>query len=175
MFFIPGAIISVLTFPGVIVHEFAHMFFCKLKKVVVFDVCYFRVGNPAGYVIHEETNDFYTTLLISMGPFFINTILCLLICLPAYMPVKFFELENPFSFFLIWLGVSIGMHAIPSNQDANNIFQLAKKEVKNFNVLAIISYPLVGLIYLFNLLRFFWADLIYGIAVGIGIPNLIFG
>ena len=30
---IPGPIISALTFPGVVVHEFAHETFCKLFKV----------------------------------------------------------------------------------------------------------------------------------------------
>lgn len=173
--FIPGEIISVLTFPGVIVHEFAHMFFCKVRKIAVFDACYFRFGNPAGYVVHENTDNFTTTFLVSMGPFVVNTLLCLLICLPAYMPVKFFDLDHPLSYFLIWLGVSIGMHAIPSNQDADNVFQQAKQQVKNKNILAILSFPLVGLIYVFNVLRIVWADLIYGVAIGIGVPSLIFG
>ncbi|GHN01794.1 hypothetical protein WSM22_32830 [Cytophagales bacterium WSM2-2] len=175
MFFIPGQLISIATFPGIIVHEFAHMLFCKIRNVVVFDACYFRVGNPAGYVIHENSENFTTTFLISMGPFIVNTVLCLLICLPAYMPIKFFNLDHPFSYFLIWLGVSIGMHAIPSNQDASNVFQQAKGNIKHGNILAILSFPLVGLIYIFNVLRIVWADLIYGIAIGIGIPSLIFG
>ncbi len=165
---------SILTFPGIIVHEFSHMFFCKLRKVAVLDVCYFKVGNPAGYVVHESTSNFTTTFLISMGPFFINTLFCLMICLPAYMPIQFFELSHSLSYFLIWLGVSIGMHAIPSNQDANNVFYQAKHKIKQGNVLAILSFPLVGMIYLFNLLRFFWIDVAYGIAIGIGIPYLIF-
>lgn len=174
MFFIPGELISILTFPGIIVHEFAHMLFCKLRNIAVFEACYFRVGNPSGYVIHENTENFTTTFLVSMGPFFVNTLLCLLICLPAYMPVKFFDLAHPLSYFLIWLGVSIGMHAIPSNQDASNVYEQAKVQIKQKNILAIISFPIVGLIYVFNFLRFFWADLFYGIGIGIGIPSLIF-
>ena len=174
MFFIPGEIISILTFPGIIVHEFAHMLFCRLRKVAVFDACYFRVGNPAGYVIHANTSNFYTTFLISMGPFFVNTLLCLFICLPAYMPIKFFQLDHPLSYFLIWLGVSIGAHAIPSNQDASNVYEQAKEKIKEKNLLAILSFPLIGLIYVFNFLRFFWIDVLYGVGVGIGIPSLIF-
>lgn len=174
MFYIPGEIIAIFTFPGVIVHEFAHMLFCKLRKVAVFEVCYIRYGNPSGYVIHEPTENFLTTFLISMGPFFVNTLLCLLICLPAYMPIKFFDIAHPLSYFLIWLGVSIGMNAIPSNQDANAVFNQAKVKIKQLNPLAIISFPIVGLIYVFNILRFFWADLFYGIAIGVGIPSLIF-
>lgn len=173
--FIPGEIITVLTFPGVVVHEFAHMVFCKMRNVAVLDACYLRIGNPAGYVVHENTSNFYTTFLISMGPFFVNTALCLLICLPAYMPIQFFEISHPFSYFLMWLGVSIGMHAIPSNLDANNVYAQAKEEAKRGNLLAILSFPIVGLIYLLNLLSIVWADLIYGLVIGIGVPKLIFG
>lgn len=50
---IPGFLISIVTFPGVIVHEMAHQIFCRLCGVAVFDVCYFRFGNPSGYVVHE--------------------------------------------------------------------------------------------------------------------------
>lgn len=172
--FIPGEFISIITFPGVIVHEFAHMLFCRLRKVAVLDACYFRVGNPSGYVVHESTSNFTTTFLVAMGPFFVNTILCLLICLPAYIPIRVFQLDQPLSYFLMWLGVSIGMHAVPSNQDANNVYEQAKENIKLRNPLALISFPIVGLIYVFNILRMFWADLIYGVAIGIGIPYLIF-
>jgi hypothetical protein len=48
MFFIPGQLISLLSFPGIIVHEFAHLIFCRLRKVAILDVCYFRFDNPAG-------------------------------------------------------------------------------------------------------------------------------
>ena len=42
MFVIPGFIISLVTFPGVIVHELAHQIFCMLMKVPVYDVKYFQ-------------------------------------------------------------------------------------------------------------------------------------
>lgn len=174
MFFIPGFLISIITFPGVIVHEFAHMLFCRMRNVAVLDACYFRVGNPAGYVVHENTTNFYTTFLISMGPFFVNTILCFIICFPAYMPINFFSIDHPLSYFLMWLGISIGMHAIPSNQDAKLIFEQAKEMVKHKNVLAIISFPLVALIYVFNFLRILWVDFFYGLAIGLWIPQMIF-
>lgn len=170
---IPGFIITILTFPGVIVHEAAHMLFCKMRRVPVFDVCFFSMGNPAGYVIHGETDNFNTTFLISVGPFIINSLLCILICLPAFFPYYVFGVEHPLTYVLLWLGLSIGMHAFPSNQDASVMFSQAKIAVKTMNPLAIISYPLVIIIYIANLLSFFWADLIYGVAIGIGLPALI--
>ncbi|MGA2916036.1 MAG: DUF3267 domain-containing protein [Sedimentisphaerales bacterium] len=167
---IPGFIITILTFPGVIVHEFAHMLFCKIRGVAVLDVCFFRLGNPSGYVVHEETKDFTTTFLVAVGPFIVNSLLCMVICFPALFPVRIFGVEDILSYTLLWLGVSIGMHSFPSTGDASSLFQQAKKAASSLNPLAIISFPLVIVIYAANILRFFWFDYIYGVAIGLGLP-----
>jgi len=174
MFFIPGFVIAILTFPGVIVHETAHMLFCRLRGVKVLEACFFRVGNPAGYIVHETTEDFTSTFLIAVGPFFVNTLLCLFLCLPAFIPYQVFGRDqDPLVLFQLWLGVSIGMHAFPSTGDARNLWAHAKVAAREGNALARFSYPLVGFIWLANILSFFWFDAIYGIAVGIGLPMLV--
>src|SRR6478752_1138976 len=104
---IPGFLITLLTFPGVIVHELAHQLFCRLYKVPVFEVVYIRMGNPAGYVLHEKPASKWHSIMISIGPFFVNTILGALIALPAALPVYSFENANIFHYVLIYLGVSI--------------------------------------------------------------------
>lgn len=174
MFFIPGQLIAIATFPGVIVHEFAHMIFCRIRGVAVLDACYFQFDNPPGYVIHENTTNFYSTFLIATGPFLVNSVLCFLICFPAYVPISYFDLSDPLSYFLMWLGISIGMHAVPSTVDANGLWEAAKTHAKAFNVLAILSFPLVGVIYIFNVLRVVWADLFYGILIGVTLPSMFF-
>ena len=75
MFFIPGIVITVLTFPGVIVHEAGHLFFCRVFGLQVYNVCFFQFKNPAGYVIHESSDDFTAQFFVSMGPFISNTLL----------------------------------------------------------------------------------------------------
>jgi hypothetical protein len=45
MFFIPGPLIALATFPGVIVHELAHQLFCRWFRIPVLNVCYFT-GYP---------------------------------------------------------------------------------------------------------------------------------
>jgi Putative zincin peptidase len=171
---IPGWLIALLTFPGVIVHESAHFLFCRLRGVAVFDVCFFQVGgNPAGYVVHEQSDSFTTTFLVSTGPFFVNTALCFLICLPAFVPLRIFQVSDPLSYFLLWFGVSIGMHAFPSPQDANVLWGEAKRFARSGNLLAILSFPLVVVIYIAHFLSFFWFDAIYGFAVGLLLPELI--
>src|SRR5260370_7616563 len=103
MFFIPGPLIALATFPGVIVHELAHQMFCRWFRVPVLKVCYFRVGNPAGFIIHEPPTKTYQSLFISIGPFLINTITGALFSFPAALPVFKFASCLPLTYFLLLL------------------------------------------------------------------------
>jgi len=172
MFFIPGFVITLITFPGVIVHELAHQLFCRYFKVPVFKVVYFQTGNPAGYVLHERVRNKAQGILISVGPFIINTVVGGLISLPAALPVFVLHTAGPLDYLLIYLGVSIAMHAFPSRGDANVIWEAIKEDNTPLWV-KIIGYPVVGLIYIGSIASFFWLDLLYGIGVAVGFPNLI--
>jgi Putative zincin peptidase len=172
MFLIPGPLIALVTFPGVIVHELAHQLFCRWFRVPVLKVCYFRVGNPAGFVIHEPPAKSYQSLFISIGPFLINTLLGALIAFPAALPVIKFGVGDLLDYLLIWLGVSIAMHAIPSTEDAKSLW----KSVNGPGVSSVARFlvaPIVGTIYLAALGRVFWLDLLYGVGVAVGIPTLL--
>lgn len=174
MFFIPGFVIALATFPGVIVHEAAHLFFCKQFKLQVFAVCFFQVGNPCGYVVHETTDDFKALFFVSMAPFFTNTLLCVLFCTAAFLPIWELKVNDPLAYFFYWLGLSIGMHAFPSKDDLGNLWELAPEKAKHGNLLAILSLPIAAVLILANYARIIWADLGYGIAVGILAPIAVF-
>ena len=167
---IPGFIVSILTFPGIIVHEMAHQLFCRWQRVAVFDVCYFRFGNPTGYVVHEIAPSAFKNLFISIGPFFVNTILGALIAFPA--TVLKFESGNAVDYFLIWLGISIAMHSFPSTGDAKSIWQAVRSREVPW-LTRLIAAPIVGVIYLGAIGSVVWLDLIYGAAVVVFLPNLI--
>jgi hypothetical protein len=47
--------------------------------------------------------------------------------------------------------------------------------VSTLSPLAILSFPIVVVIYIVNILSFFWVDYLYGIGIGLGLPSLIFG
>jgi hypothetical protein len=170
---IPGWIVAIITFPGVIVHEAAHMLFCRLRGVAVLDVRFLQFKNPAGYVLHETTENFTSNFLIAIGPFIVNTSLCLFFCFPAFLRVRVFDLADPLSYLMIWLGVSIGMHSFPSMGDATNLWHAAAKAARRLNPLAILSFPIVILIYIANVLSVVWFDYLYGIAVGLMLPELL--
>ncbi|HWT74076.1 MAG TPA: metalloprotease family protein [Mobilitalea sp.] len=172
--FIPGFLISIVTFPGVIIHELAHQIFCYLCGLKVYEVKYFRIGNPSGYVIHESTDNPGKVFLTSMGPFFVNTILGLLIILPASIEViAFKEYANILNILLAWLGFSILMHAFPSTGDAKVMVNQILKN-KNVGILPkILAAPFVLLVYAGAIGSVFWLDAIYAAVVAMLLPNII--
>ena len=163
---IPGFVITWLTFPGVIVHEAAHLLFCKLFRIPVWEVCFFQFGNPAGYVIHKQPRKFTATFFVSLGPFILNSVLCVFFCSAAFAPIWVLKVEDPVGYFFAWLGLSMGMNAFPSRQDLSHIWRMAPGLARHGNVLAILSMPLVAVLFVLNLARVVWADLLYGIAIG---------
>jgi hypothetical protein len=172
MMFIPGFLIGLVTFPGVIVHEMAHQLFCRWCRVPVFDVCYFRVGNPSGYVIHEIPQKASQQIWIGVGPFLVNTIVGALVAFPASIPMLKFDAGQPMDFLFIWLGVSIAMHSFPSTGDAKSIWRgVASREVPL--IAKVVAIPVVALIYLGAVGSVFWLDALYGVVVALALPNLI--
>lgn len=161
---IPGQVIALLTFPGVIIHELAHQFFCRVSRVAVFDVCYFRFGNPAGYVIHEPPTQFSQQIWIAVAPFIVNSVLGALVAFPASIAVLQFDSGSLLDYVLIWLGVSIGMHAFPSRGDAKTIWTSVQKGPAALWKRALAA-PIVGLIYIGSFGSMVWLDLAYGVAV----------
>ena len=162
MFFIPGQLISLLTFPGVIAHEWAHKLYCNWTGVLVHKVVYFQFANPAGYVLHSEPKKYSQVFWISVGPLVINSFLTIFISWLASQTV----VDSIFYYILLWLAVSIGMHAFPSDQDAVHIFEKSKYIIKDGgSILHYLAYIFYGLIWIANKLRFFWFDFFYALAL----------
>jgi len=173
MFFIPGNIITAITFPGVVIHELAHQLFCRYFKIPVYQVCYFRFGNPAGYVVHAVAESWKHNVLISAGPFFLNSILAIILTFPSALRV--FEFDGAASILdavLIWFGISIAMHAIPSTGDAKSMWRAVSGQ--QASVLAkLVVAPIIGIIYVLALGSVVWLDLLYGIGISLALPKIL--
>jgi len=133
---IPGELIAIVTFPGIVLHEISHRFMCDILKVPVYEIKYFNIGSKrAGHVIHGEVKSLKHACLISFAPLIINSLVCLLFVLPlsasVYSTGEFNT--NFFNLLLFWIGISSGYNAIPSKQDFDSV--LAVNPVKKrFNL-----------------------------------------
>ncbi|MBI2345016.1 DUF3267 domain-containing protein [Candidatus Dependentiae bacterium] len=125
IFIIPGFLVSMLTFPGVILHEMAHKFFCDYYNITVFKVAYFRISSKAGHVTHEPIYDKDKETTVALAPFFINSLICMLFFIPYFLIYSFgtFFLWkiSRLDVFLIWVGISCGLSAVPSETDLKHI------------------------------------------------------
>lgn len=174
MIIISGFAITILTFPGVIIHELAHQLFCYLCGLKVYEVKYIQLSNPCGYVIHEASEHPANTFLISIGPLIVNTIIGILILIPVTINVFVFgELNNLLNLVILWLGISVLMHAFPSKQDG----KIMADQILNNNDISIftkiLSAPIIFLVQIGTFGSIIWLDLIYAIAVAMLLPKLL--
>ncbi|WP_254861842.1 metalloprotease family protein [Halovivax gelatinilyticus] len=162
-----GALVTFVTFPGVVAHELAHEKTCDWSGVPVFEVCYFRFGNPAGYVVHAEPAKYRHAVAISLAPFAFNSILAvsafagLALLLPegsSLSQIGYVEV------IVCWLGLSFGMHAFPSSGDASALWGQTKSRWRR-SPSALLGVPVIALIYVVNVLSALWLDLFYAIAL----------
>jgi preprotein translocase subunit Sss1 len=172
MFIVPGYLVALVTFPGVIVHELAHYLFCILTRTAVFEVCYLRSANPCGYVIHEIPRKASHNLIIGIGPYIVNTLLALIIGIPVSIQIFQFNSVNFVDIFLFWVAISVAMHSFPSTTDANGIWKAVMQPGVNF-FLKVVSVPLVGIIYLGALGSIVMLDIVYGVGLIVYAPRIL--
>ncbi|MFH0970511.1 MAG: metalloprotease family protein [Candidatus Diapherotrites archaeon] len=101
-------------FPGVLVHELSHAIGCWISGIPIHKV---EVTSTSGKVIHDRGN-VRSSILISIAPLFIGTILAIIL---YGMGKEIVEKEPLFALIAGWAGFAIAFHSIPSSQDMTNV------------------------------------------------------
>lgn len=169
-----GVVFNVLTFPGVIIHELAHQLFCFICRIPVYEIKYFQFQNPNGYVIRERTDSPWKNFLISMGPFFINTIIGICLLLTVTIENNLFGVSyNMLNNVVYWLGISMLVQSFPSAEDIGILVEGIIKN-KEVNVLGkIIVAPFIFFAYVGVIGSVFWLDVAYALLIAYQLPNII--
>jgi hypothetical protein len=167
MMFIPGIFITILTFPGFIMETVARRFWCDILRIPVYEVHYFK-----GTIIHEKINGPLLAVILALAPLTLNTILCAVLCFPtAFTWLLGSDMEG-LQVFLAWVGLSIGMHALPSR----GIIQDYLKDIPDDSRYGWSYYfaRIIEVIFtVIDFLKRLWIDVAYAIVVGIAAPYLI--
>lgn len=172
--FLLRVLLSLLGIPGVVVHELGHQAGCWITGTRVREVCYFRFGVPAGYVVHDQPESPWRHLVIAAGPFLVNSGLAFLagwalrqgwwVSEPAWLAPAV----------LAWLGVAVGMHAFPSLQDATGLLDAVWS--RGAGVLAKVAItPLGALMALGAFAGYAFLDVAWGVALVWLAPRLAAG
>lgn len=111
-----NSLYALITFPGIIVHEISHKFFCDIFKIPVYNVTYLNLfSDTSGSVTYKKIYSLLPTFFINIAPLIINTVGAII---SIFIYSKW---DTSFGLVFYWLGVSLALHAIPSNPDLNNI------------------------------------------------------
>jgi len=153
---IPGFLISLLTFPGVIAHELGHLMLCRLTGIKVYEYALLQLKNPMGFVAHENPQSVWKGFLISFGPFFLNSLLAVLLAI-----IWMFTPNALIGLFVLWLAFSIGAHAFPSTGDAKSLWKQTKESFTQKKFWNGVFVPFIILIYIGAILSVFWVNFIY--------------
>jgi hypothetical protein len=112
-------------FPGVVTHEFAHYYMCRVFDVPVEEAVFFQFGTPPGYIKHRDPHSILKGALIGLAPFIINICLGATLFLVANSLVK----SNSHPLVLagvLWLGWAAILHSFPSVEDFENVWSRVK-------------------------------------------------
>ncbi|MHB9035688.1 MAG: zinc metalloprotease [Armatimonadota bacterium] len=167
-----GLLLTIATFPGVIVHEMAHLLLCRAQGIPVRKVCYFRLGNPAGYVVHDEPATLLQDVLIGIGPFAVNSLVGGFVGMPGALAVLKHRTGTPIEYLLLWIGVSIAVHAFPSTGDAASIWRGLWSRPAPF-IARLAGVPMVAFIYIGALSSAFRLNWLYGIGFVLFFPKFV--
>ena len=166
-------IVSLLTFPGVMLHEYAHAWACRRLGIRVLKVCYLRLGNPLGYVLHEQPASAVQHILVAVAPFFVSTATALAVSLLASLcaasPAAA-EFRDLVALSGAWLGFSLALHAFPSNGDGDALWQDVASPGMGLCAKLLLA-PVVGLIRLGQAGAVVWLHVLFAVAV-VALPPL---
>jgi hypothetical protein len=165
-------ILLLLTFIGVVIHEYAHKHLCNYYYIPVKETCYFQLDNPPGYVVHGRPKAYIHGFMISIAPAFVNSLIGvlaggvagLLLVDSDSVVIGFLSLgvvDQLLVGVLLWVGISSAVHFLPSEQDASEIWSQTRSNWYNPLVLAVI--PVTFLIEVLNRLRLIYLDVVVGI------------
>ncbi|MCL2439898.1 MAG: DUF3267 domain-containing protein [Alphaproteobacteria bacterium] len=164
---IPKQIMAIIGFAGIIVHEWAHKFFCNRFGVEVFKIKYWSMNG--GYVNHAPIQNQRAAIFIAFAPLIVNT----LVAMAFGVGIAIIRLLEFYNYNPDWLshvniafwyfGITIGAHAFPSEEDtkgASDYTKLIKLRIVHFIFIVL------------NKLRFFWVDYLYALLI-ISIPTIV--
>lgn len=165
---IPGGVIAMLTFPGVMMHELSHYLMCKLFGVHVSELKLFSIESehfsleseaPIGWVSHAIPDKYYQTVLISTAPIIFNTIIAIV---TYHFALTLFRI-GLFHYVFLYLGFCCAVNAFPSKGDGEVLWHTANMEISVYrNYFAYLTYPLILVIITLHYLSYVWANFIYG-------------
>lgn len=171
-----GLFIKWITFPGAFLHAFWEHLICRMYGVPVENNRYMQGAEMSGHVEH----DFFPTptqqFEFCFFPALFNTVLGLLIGIPAAIQLFIVGTEKWAALFIImlWLGISLLTNINPLIEDAMFMWEgMYKSDEKPNIVVRILAFPFAALLYLGSYLNTYGLSLITSALTILGLPLIV--
>lgn len=149
--------LQVVFAPGVVAHELSHYLTCTLLRVPVYEVSLFSFGERAGYVEHAVPRSYTKRLLVALAPLVVN----LSLGIGAFWVGT--QLAGWYTAAVIYLGVVVIAHSLPSAVDAKTLFP--RRTLGYLYPLFVLALPLIVVLLVANRLRPYGFRLVYTAAI----------
>jgi len=110
-----NAAVTVAVGPGILAHEYAHVFACRLTGVEIEQWPSLALFEDAATVEHEPVETFLQDYTIAVAPLIGNSLLA------AGALALATRLTPPVAFVPLWIGLACGLTALPSDADTASL------------------------------------------------------
>ncbi len=132
---------KIISSPGIVLHEYAHLRCCHLFGVKVYDyklLDLFSFSYIGGYVEHEQVKDPFKQFVISYAPLLVNSAATLLF---GIISISVLPMSPIAAKVLFWLAFFFGFHALPSYNDARAFLDVCLVGLKTLQFSSILLLP----------------------------------
>lgn len=131
--------IHVAGLPAVVVRTTIQLLIAHRAGLTIEQTTFFRVDDPAGYVVYEAPPRLSTALAVAWIPGVVMAVLSLICLIPALVPHRVLMLPTtPMTWLQIWLGLAFAAHVFPAYEEAGPLAEQARVGVKNADPIAVL-------------------------------------
>lgn len=119
--------IHLFGFPAVVLRTALQYAIAHRSGLTIDEVVYFRVDDPAGYVVYEAPPRLGTAIAIAYMPALVLWILAVMCLAPALAPRVILHLPVTWvTYMQVWLGLAFAAHGLPSYEEAGPVAEQAR-------------------------------------------------
>jgi hypothetical protein len=131
-------LIHLFGFPAIVLRTAIQSTLAHRLGLLIDEVTYFRIDDPAGYTVYEAPSRLSSALAIAYLPALALFILSLVCLAPALTPRAVLHLPTTWlTWVQLWLGLAFASHALPAYEEAGPVAEQARVAVTQADPVAV--------------------------------------
>jgi hypothetical protein len=142
--------IHAIGLPAVVFRTSIQLTLIYRSGLTIDEAVFFRLDDPAAYVVYETPPSLSTALAIAFVPTVVLLGLALICLWPALTPRSVLHLPlSMLTALQLWLGISLAAHALPNHEEAQPVADQARARLEKADPVGLVSYlPALGVAFM---------------------------